>query len=72
MDLLSPADAPAAPALRERAAIDDRYKWNLSSIFPDWQAWDMAYAELDAHIGDSRDCRVRCRVAVRRCSRRCA
>ncbi len=50
MDLYSPADAPAATSLRERAEIDDRYKWNLQSIFSDWQAWDAAYAELDREI----------------------
>ena len=52
MDLFSPADAPAAVALRERSDIDDRYKWDLSSIFPDWSAWDAAYAELDGRIGE--------------------
>lgn len=50
MDLFAPADATAAPTLRERAAIDDRYKWNLQTIFPDWQAWDVAYAELAGKI----------------------
>jgi len=52
MDLFSPADAPATVALRERSDIDDRYKWDLSSIFPDWSAWDAAYAELDGRIGE--------------------
>jgi len=51
MDLYAPADAPAAATLRERAEVDDRYKWNLQSIFPDWQAWETAYAELDREIG---------------------
>jgi oligoendopeptidase F len=52
MDLFSPADAPAVVALRERSDIDDRYKWNLASIFPDWSAWDAAYAELDGRIDE--------------------
>ena len=52
MDLFSPADAPAAVALRERSDIDDRYKWDLASIFPDWSAWDAAYAELDGRIDE--------------------
>jgi oligoendopeptidase F len=52
MELFSPADAAAAVALRDRSEIEDRYKWNLSSIFPDWTAWDAAYAELDKTIGD--------------------
>ncbi len=39
MDLLAPAEAPAAPPLRERTAIDDRFKWNLAHIFESWEAW---------------------------------
>ena len=50
MDLFSPADAAAAATLRERVAIDDRYKWNLQSIFKDWQEWDRAYGELERGI----------------------
>ena len=33
MDLLSTAEAAAAPQLRNRGDIDDRYKWNLNDIF---------------------------------------
>jgi oligoendopeptidase F len=51
MDLLFPAGAPAATTLRERTEIEERYKWNLHSIFPDWSAWDHAYTALDAQIG---------------------
>ena len=51
MDLLSTAEAAAAPELRNRTDIDDRYKWNLNDIFPDWEAWQRAYDELDAKIG---------------------
>ncbi len=50
MELRQTADAPAAPTLRERTQIDDRYKWNLLNIFQDWDAWQAAYAELDATI----------------------
>jgi oligoendopeptidase F len=45
------ADRPAAPPLRERAQIPDRFKWDLAKIFPDWDAWEAAYAALDAKIG---------------------
>jgi oligoendopeptidase F len=49
MELFSPSDtAPAA--LRDRADIDDRYKWNLQTIFKDWAEWSAAYAELDRKI----------------------
>jgi len=50
MDLLATTDAPAAPALRERSDIPDRFKWNLTHIFPDWEAWKSAYDELSAQI----------------------
>jgi oligoendopeptidase F len=46
----STAESPAAPALRARHAIDDRYKWNVNDIFADWDAWQRAYDELDAKI----------------------
>jgi oligoendopeptidase F len=52
MDLRAPADAPAAQALRERQAIDDRYKWNLGSIFADWDAWQASYDELDRLVAE--------------------
>ena len=37
---------------RERAAIDDRHKWNLADIYPDWQAWESARAQLERRIED--------------------
>jgi oligoendopeptidase F len=46
----SPAEATVAPALRERTEIPDRFKWNLTHIFPDWTAWQAAFDELDAKI----------------------
>jgi oligoendopeptidase F len=46
------AEPTAAPRLRDRSEIPDRYKWNLSQIFPDWPAWQGAYAELETKIGD--------------------
>jgi oligoendopeptidase F len=33
--------------LINRDDIDDKYKWNLSDIYPDWQAWEQGYAELE-------------------------
>ncbi len=51
MTYLSPAGATAAPPLRERGEIPDRFKWNLTHIFADWQAWQAAYDELDQKIG---------------------
>jgi oligoendopeptidase F len=37
---------------RERSAIDDRYKWNLADIYPDWEAWAGALAVLERRIGE--------------------
>jgi oligoendopeptidase F len=48
----SPAEAPAAPALRERDQIPDRFKWDLRKIFPGWDEWQAAYAELDRRIDE--------------------
>jgi oligoendopeptidase F len=50
MDLLAPAEAPAAPPLRDRSAIADRFKWNLAHIFESWDAWQAAYTELEQKI----------------------
>ena len=52
MDLLKPAEASAAPALSERDQIADRFKWDLTKIYPDWNAWHAAYAELDRKIDE--------------------
>ncbi len=51
MQSVSPAEAPAAPHLRDRTDIPDRFKWNLTHIFPDWTAWQRAFEGLDVKIG---------------------
>ena len=43
-------DTLASASPREREQIEDRYKWNLTSIFTDWDAWQAAYAELEREI----------------------
>jgi oligoendopeptidase F len=50
MDLLSPAEATAAPPLRDRDQIPDRFKWNLTSIFESWDRWHEGYLDLDGKI----------------------
>src|ERR1700680_4470604 len=50
METFTPAEAPAAPPLRDRGTIPDRFKWNLTHIFPDADAWKRAYDELDTKI----------------------
>src|SRR5437899_11345780 len=50
MDLLRPAEAPAAPPLRDRDDIPERFKWSLADIFPDWSTWQAAYDDLNTKI----------------------
>jgi oligoendopeptidase F len=38
------------PRSRRRDEIPDRFKWNLNDIYPDWNAWESAYKQLDAGI----------------------
>jgi oligoendopeptidase F len=45
------APAPAAPELRDRDSIPDRFKWDLTHIFPGWDQWQSAYEELESKIG---------------------
>lgn len=45
----SPA-APAPSLVPARESIDQKYTWDLSSIFASWEAWDQAFAELDRGI----------------------
>ena len=42
----------APPRSRNRADIDDAYKWNLADVFPDWSAWESARALLERRIGE--------------------
>jgi len=50
MKSFAPAEAPAAPPLRDRSEIAARFKWSLTDIFPDWDVWQAAYEELNAKI----------------------
>ncbi|HPF69738.1 MAG TPA: oligoendopeptidase F [Candidatus Krumholzibacteria bacterium] len=43
-------EASAGGSPVERSAIDDRYKWRLDRIFPDWTAWEACYAEVEAAL----------------------
>ncbi|MGQ0733652.1 MAG: oligoendopeptidase F [Acidobacteriota bacterium] len=44
----APTDAPSMVPARE--AIEVRFTWDLSSIFPDWVSWDEAYSALDRGV----------------------
>src|SRR5918994_973676 len=41
---------PSPIRSRNRAEIDDRFKWNLRDIFESWEAWDVAYKQLEAGV----------------------
>lgn len=45
----SPATAPSTQ-VPTRESLDPRYTWDLTSIFPNWEAWEAAFADLDAGI----------------------
>ncbi|MCA9665717.1 MAG: oligoendopeptidase F [Myxococcales bacterium] len=40
----------AKPETRDRAAIDQRYRWKLADIFDGWDAWQQSYGELEKMI----------------------
>ncbi|HEY7500201.1 MAG TPA: oligoendopeptidase F [Vicinamibacterales bacterium] len=44
------AAEPPTTRSRRREEIADRYKWNLSDIFPDWDAWETGYKRLEGGI----------------------
>jgi oligoendopeptidase F len=52
MDPAAPAEAPVEPRSRTRDQIPDRFKWNLSHIFPGWEAWQGSYDELERRIAE--------------------
>lgn len=38
----------AAPNTLNRDSIPDKYKWDLSDIYPNWDAWQQGYDRLDS------------------------
>ncbi len=42
----------APPRSRNRADINDAYKWNLADIYADWDTWEQDRARLDAQIAE--------------------
>ena len=52
--LFDPSDVatPESPQVssRRRDEVPDRFKWNLSDIFPSWEAWEAGYKELETGI----------------------
>ena len=44
------SEAPASMKLRARDEVPDRYKWDLTRIYPDWATWKAAYDELSTKV----------------------
>jgi oligoendopeptidase F len=53
-EYFDPSDVAASSApphrSRRRDELADRYKWNLTDIFPGWEAWEAGFTRLDAGI----------------------
>jgi oligoendopeptidase F len=43
--------AASALVTRERTEVDPAYTWDLSALFPTWEAWEASVADLDQRIG---------------------
>jgi oligoendopeptidase F len=41
---------PPPARTRSRTDIEERFKWNLQDIFPNWEKWEAAYKTLEAGI----------------------
>ena len=40
----------AKPETRNRAEIPDAYKWDVSKIYPSWEAWEADLKRIDGYI----------------------
>ncbi len=47
---MSSSAAPAPSLVPARELLDQKYTWDLSSIFTSWDAWEQAFTELDRGI----------------------
>jgi oligoendopeptidase F len=45
----------SAQSIRERSEIDDQYKWNLSDICPDWDAWEQGMVDLEQKMNEFKE-----------------
>src|SRR3982751_2573236 len=41
---------PPQVQTRRREDVPERFKWNLSDIFPNWSKWEAGYKQLEAGI----------------------
>ncbi len=38
--------------VKERSEVEDKYKWDLSHIYPDYDAWEQGLADLERMMGE--------------------
>src|SRR3954464_7562041 len=54
LTVFAPSDVatpePSQVRTPRREDVPERFKWNLSDIFPDWSAWEDGYKQLEAGI----------------------
>ncbi len=48
--LMSSAQLPARPTTHQRAEIPAQYKWDVTPIYPGWEAWEAGMKTLDARM----------------------
>ncbi|MDH4157712.1 MAG: oligoendopeptidase F [candidate division Zixibacteria bacterium] len=46
------SSALAQSKMPQRSEIKDKYKWDLSHIYPDWEAWRQGLAEIEQKMND--------------------
>ncbi|NMC42778.1 MAG: oligoendopeptidase F family protein, partial [candidate division Zixibacteria bacterium] len=49
---LSVGPVSGQTGIRDRSQIEDKYKWDLSHIYPDWAAWDKGMADLERKMDE--------------------
>lgn len=42
----------SAQTIAERSEIEDKYKWDLSDIYPDWETWEQGMVDLEQKMND--------------------
>ena len=47
---MSSSAAPGPSLVPAREALDQKYTWDLTSIFRSWDEWEQAFSELDRGI----------------------
>lgn len=49
---LSVGPVSGQTGIRDRSQIEDKYKWDLSHIYPNWETWDKGMADLERKMSE--------------------